>query len=72
MLPRHSLTRLMIMPARSAAHTWASDSQLRARRNAMTACSTLAERRHERDEVQEYVASYLARHDGTTEVLTAR
>jgi hypothetical protein len=39
---------------------WAERSQEQARRNAMAACTVLAARRLERDEVQAYVAARLA------------
>ena len=39
---------------------WATRSQERARRNAMAACTVLAARRLERDEVHAYVAERLA------------
>ena len=40
---------------------WSTRSQEQARRNAMAACTVLAARRLERLEVEEYVASHLAR-----------
>jgi hypothetical protein len=39
---------------------WATRSQEQARRNAMAACTALAARRLERDEVNAYVAAALA------------
>ena len=59
---------------------WSTRSQEQARRNAMTACTVLAARRLERLEVEEYVASHLARLMSTeqskteakTEVMPAR
>jgi hypothetical protein len=47
---------------------WANHSQERARRNAMSACTTLAARRLERLEVQAFVAEHLARRDERTAV----
>lgn len=40
---------------------WATHSQEQARRNAMAACTVLAERRLERLEVESFVTEHLAR-----------
>ena len=40
---------------------WSTDSQEKARRNAMAACTVLAARRLERLEVEQFVAACLAR-----------
>ena len=44
---------------------WATRSQEQARRNAMAACTVLAARRLERNDVEMFIADYLARRDGT-------
>lgn len=50
---------------------WAHDSQLVARRNAMTACTALAARRIERTEVACFVAEFLAPASATKTAATA-
>ncbi|MGO4258395.1 hypothetical protein [Marmoricola sp. RAF53] len=42
---------------------WSSRSQEQARRNAMAACTVLTARRHERLEVESFIAGYLARYE---------
>lgn len=42
---------------------WSSRSHEQARRNAMAACTVLADRRHERLEVEDFVAACLARRE---------
>jgi N-dimethylarginine dimethylaminohydrolase len=39
---------------------WPADSQMTARRNAMVACTALAQRRAEREEVEDFLASLAA------------
>jgi hypothetical protein len=53
-----SMLHLVPLPA---PHQWATRSQRVARRNAMTACTTLAVRRCERLEVEAFVAEFLTR-----------
>ena len=55
---------------RPLAH-WSAQSQLVARRNAMTACTELTARRHERIEVQEFVETFLGRRASGTVLHTA-
>jgi hypothetical protein len=50
---------------------WSTRSQLVARRNAMTACTELAVRRHERLEVQEFVDAFVRRRTAGTVVHAA-
>lgn len=58
MLVSHVLRRPV-----AALRRWPVDTQLGARRNAMIASTALAQRRAERDEVEEYLA---ARHESPT------
>ena len=43
-------------------HRWSTASQQRARRNAMVASTALAQRRAEREEVEEFLAALAPRH----------
>ncbi|WP_372727974.1 hypothetical protein [Nocardioides sp.] len=53
-----------IDPLRQALGQWPVKSQQRARRNAMRACTALAQTRAEREEVEEFLARHEARRLG--------
>ncbi len=53
----------LIEPMMRPLTRWAEESQRKACRNAMVASTALTERRRERDEVQEFVETALARRE---------
>ena len=54
------MRRATILAPLKVLGNWPRSSQHQARRNALVACTALAERRRERMEVEEFLASYLA------------
>ena len=52
-----NLSRVVVRPV-DAVRRWPVESQLRARRNAMSASTALAQRRAEFDEVEEFLAGH--------------
>ena len=57
------MTQLIAASPLGLVGLWSSQSQERARRNAMTACTVLAARRLERQEVEAYIADRLAQRE---------
>jgi hypothetical protein len=60
MIVAHLLSRPLRIPVGrlvDAARRWPVESQLAARRNAMVACTDLAQRRAEHEEVEEYLTA---------------
>ncbi|MDO9495336.1 MAG: hypothetical protein Q7J48_06520 [Nocardioides sp.] len=55
-----------------AVHRWAVESQQRARRNAMLAATECAQRRAEREEVDQFFAALHAASAGTADTRAAR
>jgi hypothetical protein len=55
------MNRLIATTPLALVGRWSSRSQEQARRNAMAACTVLAARRHERLDVEAFVADCLAR-----------
>lgn len=51
---------------------WPVASQQRARRNALLASTALTQARHERDEVEEYLAGYVRRWERAREIVEHR
>ena len=51
---------------------WPVESQQRARRNALVATTALTQARHERDEVEEFLAAHARRWDRARRIVEAR
>ena len=51
---------------------WPVESQQRARRNALVASTELAQLRHERDEVEEFLAAHARRWDRARRIVESR